>query len=204
MNDIQSVIPIGGVILVDKREKIVQASIEVFKEKGIEKTKISDIVKRAEIAQGTFYLYFPSKLSVMPAVAEQIVINFIKKIEATVLIKAPLEEQLSQLVDAIFHVTGEFRDVSAIVYAGISTTEHISKWETIYTPLYEQVASILEESKNRQLVRDSIDSARTSQLLLGLIESAAEQVFLFNEYEAENEAKQKAELLTFLEHALRP
>jgi len=189
---------------VDKREKIVQASIEVFKEKGIEKTKISDIVKRADIAQGTFYLYFPSKLSVMPAVAEQIVLNFMKRIEATVSSEASLKEQLNQLVDAIFHVTGEFRDVSAIVYAGISTTEHITKWETIYTPLYEQVAAILEKNQSRNLIRDTIEPIRTSQLLLGLIESAAEQVFLFNEYEADNEAKQKAELLTFLEHALRP
>ncbi|TYS62610.1 TetR/AcrR family transcriptional regulator [Sutcliffiella horikoshii] len=188
----------------DKRERIVQASIEIFKEKGIEKTKISDIVKRAEIAQGTFYLYFPSKLSVMPAVAEQIVFKFMERIEASVSREASLEVHLKQLVDAIFHVTNEFRDVSAIVYAGISTTEHISKWESIYTPLYEQVASILEEIQNRKLIRDTIDPVRSSQLLLGLIESAAEQVFLFNEYEAVNEAKQKAELLTFLEHALRP
>ncbi|MCG1021444.1 TetR/AcrR family transcriptional regulator [Sutcliffiella horikoshii] len=188
----------------DKKEKIVQASIEVFKEKGIEKAKISDIVKKAEIAQGTFYLYFPSKLSVMPAVAEQIVLNFMRRIEETVSIDASLEVQLTQLVEAIFYVTGEFRDVSAIVYAGISTTEHISKWETIYTPLYEQVASILEENKSRKLIRDTVDPNRTSQLLLGMIESAAEQVFLFNDYEADNEAKQKAELLTFLEHALRP
>jgi hypothetical protein len=62
----------------------------------------------------------------------------------------------------------------------------------------------LEENQKRQLIRDTIDPNRSSQLLLGLIESAAEQVFLFNEYEAENETKQKAELLTFLEHALRP
>ncbi|WP_262372741.1 TetR family transcriptional regulator [Sutcliffiella horikoshii] len=191
-------------MVLDKRERIVQASIEIFKEKGIEKTKISDIVKRAEIAQGTFYLYFPSKLSVMPAVAEQIVFKFMERIEASVSREASLEVHLKQLVDAIFHVTNEFRDVSAIVYAGISTTEHISKWESIYTPLYEQVASILEEIQNRKLIRDTIDPVRSSQLLLGLIESAAEQVFLFNEYEAVNEAKQKAELLTFLEHALRP
>lgn len=45
----------------------------MFQEKGVEKTKISDIVKLAGIAQGTFYLYFPSKLSVMPAIAEVMV-----------------------------------------------------------------------------------------------------------------------------------
>ncbi|MEJ8545016.1 TetR family transcriptional regulator [Brevibacillus borstelensis] len=188
----------------DKKEKIVQASIEVFKEKGIEKTKIADIVKKAEIAQGTFYLYFPSKLSVMPAIAEKIVLQFMKKIEAAVSVEDPLKEQLSQLVDAIFQVTGEFRDVTVLVYAGLSTTEHISEWETIYTSLYDLVASLIETSKERRLVRETVDAARTARLVLGLIESAAEQVFLYDAYDPQNEANQKAELLTFLEHALRP
>lgn len=188
----------------DKKERIVQASIEAFKEKGIEKTKISDIVQKAGIAQGTFYLYFPSKLSVMPAISEQIVLQLIKKVEATVLFEGPLKEQLSQLVEAIFQVTGEYREVSALVYAGISTTEHISEWETIYTPLYDLVASMLETNKNRQFIRESVDVARTSRLMIGLIESAAEQVFLYDVYDPQNEANHKAELLTFLEHALRP
>ncbi len=47
--------------------------LKCFRKKGVEKTKISDIVKLAGIAQGTFYLYFPSKLSVMPAIAEVMV-----------------------------------------------------------------------------------------------------------------------------------
>lgn len=188
----------------DKKEKIVQASIEAFKEKGIEKTKISDIVQKAEIAQGTFYLYFPSKLSVMPAIAEQIVLQFMKKINAKVSIEDSLQEQLSQLVDAIFQVTGEFRDVTVLVYAGFSTTEHINEWETIYSPLYDLVTSLLEANKKRNLVRHTIETARTSKLMLGLIESAAEQVFLYDTYDQQNEINQKAELLTFLEHALRP
>ncbi|MGG4394817.1 TetR family transcriptional regulator [Paenibacillus thiaminolyticus] len=188
----------------DKREKIVQASIEVFKEKGIEKAKISDIVQKAEIAQGTFYLYFPSKLSVMPVIAEQIVLQFMKKIEATVSLDDPLTEQLSQLVNAIFQVTAEFRDVSVLVYAGLSTTANMSKWENIYTPLYDLVASLFETNKQRRLVRDNLDPARTAKLVLGLIESAAEQVFLYDAYDSQNEANQRAELLTFLEHALRP
>lgn len=190
--------------MLDKKEKIIQASIEVFKEKGIEKTKIADIVRKAGIAHGTFYLYFPSKLSVMPAIAEQIVLQFIKTIEATVSVEEPLPKQLNQLVDAIFLVTGEYRDVSVLIYAGLSSTEHISQWETIYTPLYDLITFLLEKNKKRQLIRESIDTALTPKLMIGLIESAAEQVYLYAGYDSQNEAKQKAELLTFLEHALRP
>ena len=35
--------------MMNKKEKIVYAAIEVFQEKGVEKTKISDIVKLAGI-----------------------------------------------------------------------------------------------------------------------------------------------------------
>ncbi len=47
--------------------------LKCFRKRALKKTKISDIVKLAGIAQGTFYLYFPSKLSVMPAIAEVMV-----------------------------------------------------------------------------------------------------------------------------------
>ncbi len=46
----------------NKKEKIIQSAINVFREKGMEKAKVSDIVKGAGIAQGTFYLYFPPNL----------------------------------------------------------------------------------------------------------------------------------------------
>lgn len=202
MNDSQSFI-IVEVFIMDKREKIILAAIEVFKEKGIEKTKVSDIVKKAEIAQGTFYLYFPSKLSVMPSIAEKIVLQFIKEIKANVDIDVSLNEQMSQLLGSIFKVTSEFRDVSALVYAGLSSTEHMNEWEKIYSPLYDLVAAMLENNKKRQLVRDTVDANCSSKLVVGLIESAAEQVYLYDAYDSQKEKNQKAELLTFLVQALR-
>ena len=43
------------------KEKLFNAAVKVFSEKGFWKAKVSDIVKEAEVAQGTFYLYFKSK-----------------------------------------------------------------------------------------------------------------------------------------------
>lgn len=54
-----------------KYEKILQAAIEVISEKGLDKASISDIVKKAGTAQGTFYLYFSSKNALIPAIAEK-------------------------------------------------------------------------------------------------------------------------------------
>ncbi len=45
----------------DKREKIKESARIIFGEKGFKNTGVADIAKAADIAAGTFYLYYPSK-----------------------------------------------------------------------------------------------------------------------------------------------
>jgi AcrR family transcriptional regulator len=43
------------------RAALIHAAVSIFHEKGFQKTRVSDIVSAAGVAQGTFYNYFPSK-----------------------------------------------------------------------------------------------------------------------------------------------
>lgn len=45
----------------DKKERIIKEGYNLFTNKGIVKTSIQDIVDRANVAKGTFYLYFKDK-----------------------------------------------------------------------------------------------------------------------------------------------
>lgn len=56
-----------------RRAELVSAAAAVFSERGVANTTVSDIVKEAGVAQGTFYLYFDCKDDVIPAVAAQLV-----------------------------------------------------------------------------------------------------------------------------------
>lgn len=56
----------------EKRNKMIRSAYELFSEKGVGKTSIDDIVKRASVAKGTFYLYFADKTEVWEAVVVQI------------------------------------------------------------------------------------------------------------------------------------
>lgn len=47
-----------------KQEALLDAAFELFTEQGIHNTSISDIVKRAKLAKGTFYLYFKDKYDI--------------------------------------------------------------------------------------------------------------------------------------------
>lgn len=186
----------------NKKEKIVYAAIEVFQEKGVEKTKISDIVKLAGIAQGTFYLYFPSKLSVMPAIAEVMVEKMILAVKEKVQNDAPFSSKVAQVIDAVFNFIAEYREIQALMYAGLASTEHIKEWEAVYEPLYIWLSEFLSEAKEAGEIRDSVHAERTAKLFIALVESTAEQVYLYDHKDDEQVALQKAEVLDFLTHAL--
>ncbi|WP_029322661.1 TetR/AcrR family transcriptional regulator [Butyrivibrio sp. AE3004] len=47
-----------------KMDSLLNTSFELFTSKGINQTSISDIVKKAGVAKGTFYLYFKDKYDI--------------------------------------------------------------------------------------------------------------------------------------------
>ncbi len=47
-----------------KRDSLLNTSFELFTSQGLNQTSISDIVKKAGVAKGTFYLYFKDKYDI--------------------------------------------------------------------------------------------------------------------------------------------
>ena len=55
----------------NKRTLITEAAVEVFAEKGFHQARISDIARRAGVADGTIYLYFKNKEDLLLSVFEE-------------------------------------------------------------------------------------------------------------------------------------
>ena len=66
-----------------KKEDILSAAHKLFSEKGVDDTSVSDIVKEAHVAQGTFYNYYKSKDEIFAAVLEKATDNIIEKVRET-------------------------------------------------------------------------------------------------------------------------
>ncbi len=52
------------------RERLLKAAETVFGDKGYERASIADITREAEVALGTFYVYFPDKQSIFVEVVD--------------------------------------------------------------------------------------------------------------------------------------
>ena len=186
----------------NKKDRIINAAIDVFRQMGIEKAKIADITQKAGVAQGTFYLYFPSKLSVMPDIAEKMVLLTVDDIQASVDVNAPFSQQLEQIVDSVFRQIKAHRDIHAFIHAGLAQTGSLKEWESLYQPFYEQMSRFLEHFKTEGILRQSLCAQDAAKLVIGLIESTAEQVYLYDTSKESTEDLRKNQLLDFLCHAL--
>jgi len=91
-----------------RRLEIISASLELFTEKGYQKTAVSDIVRRIGVAQGTFYHYFKSKEEVIDAIINSyvdLIINIIipiiddEKLNAMQKLEKILVEEFSLVSD---------------------------------------------------------------------------------------------------------
>ena len=54
-----------------RRSQLIDAAISVFGTKGYRSASITDIIEAADVARGTFYLYFDSKLDAFHAVMDR-------------------------------------------------------------------------------------------------------------------------------------
>lgn len=64
-----------------KRQKIIQAAIEVFGKNGFQNSSISEIAKKADVADGTIYQYFENKEALFFAIASEKTKKFCEELE---------------------------------------------------------------------------------------------------------------------------
>ena len=90
-----------------KREALFTAAFHLFNTKGIRQTSISDIANEADVAKGTFYLYFKDKFDLrdklIAAKASQVLMQATNEvgIDLDHLNMYPLEDAIVQIVDVI-------------------------------------------------------------------------------------------------------
>jgi AcrR family transcriptional regulator len=185
----------------DKYTKILHAAIEVISEKGLDKTSISDIVKKAGIAQGTFYLYFSSKKALIPAIADNLFTITLEAVKAEIQNEENVWDVLKIVIDETFKITDAYKDVIILCYSGIAIEHSFEKWESIYQPYYEWLEEIIHKAIDNNEIISDINVKWTARTIINLIENASERFYI--SHEQDNSLKVvKNEIFNFIKRSL--
>jgi len=185
----------------NKKSRLLYAAKEIFAEKGLEKATISEIVKKAGMAQGTFYLYFSSKKALIPALANDLLQTMLCEMQKEQVFSNDVWETFHKIITITFQVTNSYKDVLSLCYSGLAIENTLSEWEKIYNPYYSWLAQIITYGIEQGAIRPDIEPMVAAKMIIGLVESSAEQRYLFNKLDKPL-PEQQEQLFSFIHHAL--
>ena len=143
------------------RQKIVEASVRIFAERGIDAATVDEIAAAADVGKGTIYNYFETK--------EDIVVAFMVDIEKKIQHEAmrlsrsslPLHEVLTKF--ALFHLRSKepyhsfVRVFMAQLYGGRGA--FLSKMVELQKVIDPPLEAVFGRLRDRGLIRDDIPLA---------------------------------------------
>src|SRR5881394_3537265 len=100
--------------IADKRGTILRAATRVFARNGYFNSKVADIARAAEVADGTVYLYFKSKEEILHSIFDQNMTDAIKSGRELIKKARDPREQLREIAKLHLERLGADRDLAVV------------------------------------------------------------------------------------------
>lgn len=170
-----------------RKAEIVDAAIRCFASKGYHATQISDIIARAGVARGTFYLYFKSKHEIF-----QFILNdFTKRIDEQIKVielgaKESPAAQMRGNVERIIDVIFARPEIGRIIFNEAVGLDKVidRRLQAFYRKLIEMIASSLKRGMGLGIVRD-VDAEVAASIIMGAFREVIVQIAVFKNIRAD-------------------
>jgi AcrR family transcriptional regulator len=176
----------------DRRTQLLAAARAVFARKGYDEATVAEIVGRAGVAQGTFYLYFPGKESLAGAFAEIVSERFAEVAAEKSARSRSFESALVRLFEAAYTVADEHRDIFLVANRGLELVDDLDEWMTRTAPAREFLEGFINEWQEQGAIDQRVRPAVTARVLRDSLDRAAKAFILFGD---RNYGRDLAEML---------
>ena len=162
----------------DRRRQIMEAAKAVFADAGYHGASIHAIIERAQIARGTFYLYFESKAAVFDSILDQAMADLrarLHRIEVDAPGAPPPQVQLREQVVATLEYVVNDRPLATLLLSAGHTpdVDASERVDMFFTEVRDLLRRALETGMDLGLVR-RCPSELVAAALLGMIRGVIE------------------------------
>ncbi|TNE85479.1 MAG: TetR/AcrR family transcriptional regulator [Deltaproteobacteria bacterium] len=161
-----------------RRQQILDVALDVFSEKGFHDASITDVVKAAGVARGTFYQYFDSKQAIFHELLDQLIENLRDSIVGVDVSEgaAPVRQQLVTTVTGILDAVDQQRQfVRIVLRVAVGLDEEVdAKLSEFYGNLRAFIAMSLRRGQMLGLIREC-DPQLAAVCVLGAFRAVVEE-----------------------------
>ena len=153
-----------------RRDELLSAAREVLALNGYERTTVSSIATKANVAQGTFYLYFPSKEALPGALALQLAEALAEAAHDAIEQASSLDEAVEALVRSTWETAYEHRDMIMIANRGVELCATFEEFLAVTAPFRGVIEAFLRRFQASGEISASIDPVTTACVLRDLLD----------------------------------
>lgn len=162
----------------ERKESMLRCAKELFSQQGYYQTSVSDIIQRAGVARGTFYLYFQSKRDAFDTILDRLV-EELGEIMKPIDLDSPIPplEQLRNILRSIVIIALEDPDMPQILLSravGLDG-EFDKKLRGFYEAVQGKVEAALQHGIELGLVR-KCNTQVTARCILGCVKEVIELI----------------------------
>jgi len=161
--------------VLDKREAILRAAIEVFAHNGYFSSKVADIAKAAGVADGTVYLYFKSKEEILHSIFDRNMEEAIAAGRSQLQNVNDPREKLRRI--ALLHLErlGSDRDLAVVFQVELrGSTKFMEEFSAAgFAEYLNLIRSTFEEGQRAGVFRSELNAKIVAKILFGALDEMA-------------------------------
>jgi TetR/AcrR family fatty acid metabolism transcriptional regulator len=157
---------------VDKRRRILEAAVSVFARKGYFAARVSDIAKKAGVADGTIYLYFRGKEDVLVRLFDEVMSEHVAEAREAVRALSTAPERLLVIAQRHLEVLGGNRDLAAVFQVELRQSTRFmerftASWLRDYFKLLDEA---IESGQRDGSLRADVNRKIAAKMLFGALD----------------------------------
>ncbi|GGN06525.1 TetR family transcriptional regulator [Thermus composti] len=157
-----------------RRERIFQAAMRLFRERGFQETTATDIAKAAHVSRGTFFNYFPYKEAVLLEYGAELLHHAQSEVRRYLAQGMDPLEVLYRLFAELARFTKEEKDLLLpLLYELLNPDPIRARAAFEALPLGDLIAEILRPLQEKGVVRQDLSLERMGRTLADLYFLAA-------------------------------
>lgn len=182
-----------------KYYQIIDAALEVIAENGYHSSQVSKIAKRANVADGTIYLYFKNKEDILVSVFNVKLGTFIKNIVDKIEKDTNASEKLLTLIKEHYRQLSESPYLAVVAQLELRQSKKELRQEInrVLKSYLDVIDSIIEQGISEGTIRDDMNPKIMRQMIFGTLdETVTTWVMKDQRYSLVDQADDVHQLLT--------
>jgi TetR/AcrR family fatty acid metabolism transcriptional regulator len=181
-----------------KHHKIIQAAAKVFAEKGFYNSRVSEIAKEANVADGTIYLYFKNKDDILISLFEEEFGRIVENIRDELSREKNALDKIRRFAFAHLSIVSDTPHLAEVLGVEVRQSGKFMK-EYINRPFLEYlnlVRSIFVEGQESGLIRKDLTPGVMKRALFGALDEMGRYWILSSrrKHKVEDAARQISEV----------